>query len=555
MNFYNQPINCTNVQVNETANFNGTNSYIRINGTQTDFNKLLIEFAFQPLDITKNQVIVNKFDWGTPSQKSWEIAQYGRKIAFKLSSDGLNEEVLATGELLQLGSEYTIRCEYDDASMRIFVNNQILATKTYQNGIFQSDTDLTIGAELNNNRPTGYATMLLKYVRILNYVPHASTPIFYAYDLLSLTRLNYTTAVSNEDAISKYETLILPYDDITTQEILTNVENDPQSDVRYITILNTNGYGPILNIFGNKTSETFTADKIIDDQNSKKQPQIEVPKISLNNGVAAIAQYKNDNSSSPLVMTTTQGHLTLIYINVYPLLSQNQLFNPAPIQTLTKTLRNYIDLYNETTITSWFREPSLLFTKLEANGTISISSNSIASSNLPENQTLNIHNGDSVTISSTQITVQSGYGFYTTITATNPSITLRDNQTTSVTINGNATFLLRQPEICVNGNIQFENFYMLHPPTIYTDGRTTTLSGNITLNIYVSDEYTIALPYKLNSPITVTYEKPLMEFDDTQSLIQLIPYVLLIAIFAIPILLIQRSKTIDSQDNQEEQSN
>lgn len=555
LNFYNTPISYTNVQISESAIFSGSNSYIRINGTKTNSGKLLVEFTFQTLDITRNQVIASKFDWGTPSQKSWEIVQYGQKLVFKLSSDGQTEVALSTGNILQLGKEYTVKCEYDGVSMTIVVNNHVLATRLYDKGIFQSNTDLIIAAELNNNNPTGYANMLLKYIRVLNDVPAESTSIFYSYDLLSLTGLNYTTVLSGDENLNEYRTLVLPYDDITNQNLITEIENYAKSNVRYVVIINTNGYGPLLSIFGNKTSETFVVDKTLVERYFGMQTQIEVPQINLNSGVTALAHYANTASSSPFVMETTQGQVTLIYVNIYPLLSQNQLFDPAPTNTLAKTLNNYIDLYDQTTVTSWFAEPSLLFTEFQANGTISVSSNSIASISLPENQTLNINSGNSVLIESADITVQGGYGFYTTLTALNPTVTLQGDQSTSVSIRGNVTFILRQPEISVNGNIQFENFYMLHPPTIYTDGRTTTLSGNITLNIYVSDEYSIALPYKLNSPITVTYEKPLMDFDETQSIIQLIPYVLLIAVFAIPILLIQRSKTIDSQDNQKEQTN
>jgi hypothetical protein len=279
-----------------------------------------------------------------------------------------------------------------------------------------------------------------------------------------------------------------------------------------------------------------------------------VPKIDPNNDTKITAQYVDDNQSSPLVTTTTQGQLTLIYVNIYPLISQNQLFNPFLGQALAKTLGNYSELYDTTTVTPWFTEPSLLFTKLTANGTISVQSNSLASIELQENQTLSTNSYNTILIKSTNITVQGGYGFYTTLIASNPNITLKGNQTTSATVNGNATLLLRQPEISVNGAIQFKNFYMLHPSPVYTDGRTTTLSGNITLNIYVSDEYTIALPYKLNSPITVNYQTSLMGFDETASLISLLPYIILIAIFATPILLIQRSKAVDSEDNQKRQN-
>ena len=363
--------------------------------------------------------------------------------------------------------------------------------------------------------------------------------------------LNYTTILSGDSAIGSYKTLILPYDDVTTQQMLTQLEASTQkNNTRYVAIINANGYGPLLNLFGNETSETFNADQIFASQNYTMQPAIEVPKINLNNNTRTEAQYINNNSSSPLVMTVTQGQLTLIYINIYPLLSQNQLLNPTPLQTFTKTLSNYIELYNETTISPWFTEPSLLFTSLQANGTINISSNSIASITLPENQTLNTNSFNTILINSTEITVQNGYGFYTNLTASNPSITLQGDQTTSLNIKGNATFLLRQPEITVNGKIQFENFYMLHPPTIYTDGQTTTLSGKITLNIYVSDEYTIALPYKFQSSITVKYETPLMEFNETASFISAIPYIILIIIFAIPLIIVWRIKNVDAERTQ-----
>ena len=133
------------------------------------------------------------------------------------------------------------------------------------------------------------------------------------------------------------------------------------------------------------------------------------------------------------------------------------------------------------------------------------------------------------------------------MTAFNPFITLHGDQTISLNIKGNVTFLLRQPEITVDGKIQFENFYMLHPPTISTDGRTTTLSGKIVLNIYISDEYTIALPYKLQSSITVKYETPLMEFNEPASFISAIPYVILIVIFTIPLIIISRTKRVDAE--------
>jgi len=543
MNIYQDPINYSNIEVKNTlAAFNGISSYIRANGTNMNFDKIIVEFEFQPQDLSKNQVIVSKFDWGTPPQKSWEIAQYGKKIVFKLSNDGNHEEVLSTGELLELNVMYRVRCEYDGKSMKIFVNDKIAASKSYSGEIFRSNVDIVVGAGLCNGKPTAFAYMMLKYIRVLNDIPPGTEPIFYAYDFLSSLGLNYTTVLSGDKTINNYKTLILPYDDTTTYEILAKFETIQQNRISSVIILNTNGYGPLLSLFGNISPNKIFANGISSDDYYTIQPPVEVQKINPNGNTKITAQYVNNNLSSPLVMETNQSGFKLIYINIYPLLSQNQLFNLIPRQALAKALGNYIELYNATTVTSWFTEPSLLFTRLTANGTVNVQSNSLVSIQLPENQTLNIESCNAILIKSTKITVQRGYGFYTTLIAFNPTITLKGDQTTSATINGNATLLLRQPEISINGVIQFENFYMLHPPTIYTDARTTTLSGNITLNIYVSDAYTIALPYKFQSSITVKYGKPLMEFNESASFVKMIPYLILVIIFAATVLLIQHSK-------------
>jgi hypothetical protein len=542
MNFYKEPIYYNNVDINGTAIFNGVNSYIRINGTGTNFNKILIEFQYQPLNITRNQVIVSKFNYGTPPRKSWEIAQYGKRICFKISPDGDKEEVLLTGEVVSLNTEYTIRAEYDGSMMKIFVNNKIVASRPYQMGIFKSNVDITIGAELYNNKPTAFANMILRYIRVLNSIPPATEPIFYAYDFLSLAGFNYTTILQNDITKNNYETLILPYDDITTNEMLTKLEASQQAiKAPHIVILNTNGYGPLLTLFGNISSQTFMANKIFTNRSITIQP-VEVPIIQPYDNILIEAKYANSLHSSPLIMTTTRDNVTLIYINIYPLIQQNQLHNQTALQSLTETMSKYVKIFDEKTISPWFNKPSLLFTKLKANGTIHIFSNSIALIN-PQANTTNIGTeGYNINqISSTKIILQEGYGFYTIITAYNPSITLQGNQTDylmagdnkvegqklSIEINGYVTFLIRQPKLSVNGEIQFENFYMLHPSTIYTDGRNTTLNGNITLSIYVSG---IALPYKFNSPIRVKYAKPLMEFNEIQFLSLLTPYIILIII-------------------------
>jgi hypothetical protein len=535
-------INYYNIEIkNNFAVFNGISSYIRVNGTHMNFNKIVVEFEFEPQDLSKNQVIVSKFDWGTPPLKSWEIAQYGKRLVFKLSPDGNREETLSTGVLLKLNTTYRVRCEYDGESMKIFVDDTMVAAKPYSGGIFKSDVDIVIGAELHNKKPSAFAKMKLRYIRVLNDVPRARSPIFYAYDLLSSFGLNFTTVLSEDDTINNYKTLILPYDDIVTYDILLKLNALSRKEIRTVFIINTNGYGPLLSFFGNISSNKILVNAISSRGLYAIQPSVEVQKIYPSKDTKVIAQYVNDNMSSPLVMETNQSGFKLIYVNIYPLTLQGQLFKPVILEAL-EILSNYIDLYDATTVTPWFTEPSLLFTRLIANGTINIQSNNLISTKISENQTLNTKSYKTVRIESKKIIVEPGYGYYATVVAFDPTIILMGNQTASIQINGNVTLLLRRPKISINGTIQFESFYMLHPPPIYSDGRTTTLMGNVTLNIQLSDGYIIALPYHLNSLIRVRYSKPLMEFNEFSSLIKMIPYIILSSLFTVAIFLITRAR-------------
>jgi len=580
MNIYPEPINYNNVEeVNATAVFNGSNSHIRINGTSINCDKLLIELEFQPLNLTRNQVLISKFDWGNPPQKSFEIAQYRDKLAFKLSPDGDAEIVLTTNSILAPNKWYNARFEYDRTYMKIFIDDKIVASKQYQGGIFKSNVDIIIGAELYNNKPTGYANTILKRIILMDDIPKISEPVFYAYDILSSANLSYTTILSNDHQVTNYKTVVVPYDDIKTLDIIAQIKNDNNDTTQNLIILNTNGYGPLLNIFGNTSSEYFTANGIMAHEYIQIAP-LQVPIIRTNDHVDVKASYTNNSIFSPFIMTTKYKNYNLTYVNAYPLISQNKINEENISKCLANTLNSFVETYNASSISPWFTEPSLLFKAFRANGAIEVFSNSVASIKLEENNLVNIHTEtlhstltnitsinlegyNTIQINSTEITVQKGCGFYTTLTAYNPYITLQNSQTTyvnagnnkiagqtlSIDINGNVTFLIRQPEISVNGEIQFENFYMLHPPTIYTDGRNTTLSGNITLYIYASDEATIALPYKFNSPISVKYAKPLMEFNEIASLLLMTPYIILILILTTTILLIKHSQQVDAQDN------
>jgi hypothetical protein len=198
------------------------------------------------------------------------------------------------------------------------------------------------------------------------------------------------------------------------------------------------------------------------------------------------------------------------------------------------------------TITSWFTESGLIFSQLEANGTIQVNSNSVASIELPEPENIIIPS-EKISFISSQITVKSAFGFYSTIIALDPTITWGGNSAVITRASGNVTFLLRQPQICISGNSIFENLYVYHPPTIYTDGRTVELDGNITLSIETTNKQLVALPYELSSQITVKYEKPLINLNELDLLRLLLPYLVIVMIMVVIVIIIQHSTPTHSE--------
>jgi hypothetical protein len=562
LNSNNGPLNYSNMKLDEAAVFNGANSSIRVGSNTSRFDELLIEFNFQPLDLIHNQVVISKFDWGKPGQKSWEVAQYGRHLVFKVSPDGEREEVLQTEEVLDPNLPYVVRAEYNGAFMKIFVDNLLVATKSYRGGIVSTKSDIVIGAELRNGVAASFAKMKLWDLQVLNAIPSTDAPkepIFCAYDLLSSAGFNYTTVLSNDNGIKDYEVLVLPYDDSITYPILDQIGIDQTARTRFIIILNTNGYGPFLALSAKKTQETFDAMGVTATKYSAIQPSVKVPSIDPADSQVR-AWYVGNSHSSPLIMTAKRDRVELVYVNIQPLISANQLLNQAPLQCIKEVLSDYVRPFDSSTKSPWFSgKASLLFAESKATGVIQFVSSSVPSIKLSAGDVITIQQNNSyksltgldsisigqgglIQITSKEVAFKEGYGFYTTVVARDPSILLKDQAVylngkdkvaggpLSINVVGNVTLLMRQPEVSVNGVIWLKDFHFMHEgPPIYADGRDMTISGEITLHIYLSDDATIAFPYAINSPILVKYDPPRMEFDEVKSLQMIIPYTLLVA--------------------------
>jgi len=421
--------------------------------------------------------------------------------------------------------------------------------------------------KVNNWSPPVSESTTALVIPYENQTTNAPKQLFYAYDTFSSANLNYTTILSNDPRITTYKTLVLPYDDTKTLDMITQLVNYDDNTTQNLIILNTNGFGPLLNMFGNTSSQYFTANGIMTHEYLQITP-LQAPIIHTNDYVDVKATYTNNLSYSPFIMTTKYENYNMTYVNICPLISQNRINEENIGKCLANTLNNFVEIYDASSISSWFTEPSLLFRTFSGNGTIEVASPSIAFLSIGEGNSITIQtessnntfNNSNLTmkgyktahIKTSQMNCQKAYGFYIKLNVIDPEIILEsdnsvnillDNtnieaQTPCVKMRGEVAFLARQPAISINGTIQFQDFYMLHPPTIYTDGRNTTLRGNINLQIYACDEYSIALPYEINSPITVKYEQPLMEFNETASIAAMVPYIVILVSIIITVTLL-----------------
>ena len=130
-------------------------------------DQIHIEFSFRPLDITSNSAIVSMFDWGIDWGLSWGIMQYGSRLVFKLSSDGVNETVLISDEILNLNQTYIVEALYDGRNVAVYVNDKLEIDGIFTEGLYNSGVDIVVGAELKNDIPVSHAKMAVDYIIML----------------------------------------------------------------------------------------------------------------------------------------------------------------------------------------------------------------------------------------------------------------------------------------------------------------------------------------------------------------------------------------------------
>jgi hypothetical protein len=548
----------SNVQINDTAVFNGRNSYISI-PDRNDYPNLQVEFSFQPLSVLGNHVIVSKLDYGGANpQESWEVAQYGQSLGFKVSPDGSSEFLLQTGNMLTLGKTYLVNCVYDGTTLTISVDNQVVASEPYNERIFDGTSDIIVGGELSSGQPAAFASMLLNFVTVSNSVHNPDSEVYTAYDFLSSAELNYTSVLAQDSHLSEYSTLVLPYDDASDNTTLTSAVGQTDA-TKTIIVLNDNGFGPILGAFGRLSSQSLILGEVASGTSmAALERPVNASIITPNDDVNVMASYSNGNMSTPFIMSRSYGSYTVVYVNVFPLVQKGEIVASSAERLAGAVLEPFIAFSNPHVISPWYTSPSIIFSSMNSTGSISIKSNSIVGLNetngmilesggtkitvgLPSALAASGYNLVKITASKTSIS--GGYGFYSFVTLSNGSLVFSGTALVNVTageshisghqvsviVPNSISLVVRQPMVSIDGLADFEGFYSLHPPSLYSDGRQIQLKGSISFQMYSSDASSVALPVSFGAGTVASYETPLMSFSEWSAFLASVPYVVLTA--------------------------
>jgi len=536
--------------VENAALFDG-NSYARIT-VRNVFDELTVRLLFKPLDTSKSGIYLAKWDWGR-NQRSFSIGHRGKDLILRFSPDGVNVRSFNIKDILVENKYFFLQLTYDGQSVKFSVNGTVKAKFSYNEGISQNPVDITICSELKSNQPCTYGKAEITYVGIFSKVPLTSMQsLYYAYDLLTFSGFNYTTILSIDPKINGFHNLIIPYDDLT----FDNVLKEYSSANRTIIILNTNGYGPILNLFAQETNITITSNKILlrEEGESRSIESIVMPKLIPKQETEVLLWYmQNDSFKSPFIMRKAKGSSCLVYVNVYPLIKNGKYIrNFKMLNDLPKILG--LKTFNSETNSLWYPQTNvphsrLLYSSLEANGTISILTVSAVIPKL-ENATLcildgqnehtysnisslSIHRCENITINSKHILQSNGIGFYGIFRAINPEITIKGSNITLELFVTNGTsckrsvsgqlilrfmkeilIVARSPSVNINGISVFDSVEPTRLAPIRGGSKQITFNGQLQLKVGVADAYSFTHWIKLYKGC-VCYNPPLIAIDES----------------------------------------
>ena len=429
---------------------------------------------------------------------------------------------------------------------------------------------------------------------------------YYAYDILSQSGYNYTTAIQSDiNSISKARIIIAPSETIATELIRHKEGYNLQYE--YLIILNLDGYGEIAR--PTPSNSTFDFSKSLNSSSIEGPDYLKsiqfptsmrVPLVTMGPNYTSIAYY---DVGVPFVSRQYTDSYTIYYFNVYPL-TIFQSYQARSIQnidsgdnasTYYKILGKIMGAYNLPLRLYEFkdRNPSSLVADLDGafeyatfSGDLSIKSNSAIIE--PSNTTISVRiNGHDVElenisqiipINSSSVTIKASKGiisgggaassFYSNVSVDQSIISfsgeqvrviLKDsfgNQISEISASNieislsKADVLIREPQIDSIGTTIFNNLYGYGEgyEQLRVTGSELSVTGETSFQADYSDKFTIFSDLAINGKIIRS--DPLYGYDELGSLIDFASdHIVLIAMVGLILYFFNRYKIIPNRES------
>lgn len=395
--------------------------------------------------------------------------------------------------------------------------------------------------------------------------------------ILSLGGYNYTTVLDSDPRVLEEDILVFPSDSLTITDV-NELESDKE---RKIVVLNSDGYGPLSELFfeNNQENEKTNATRIVTSDAETPLPlEIELTPLTPREAVQVLGSYANDVEEAPIVAAQMfSDQIEVFYVNLYPIV-RTVLSDEDTSQDLLQILASLFDLLElpkyDKASTSWVIEddiPTFVFKEGSLNGNVSITQEHFIPSeelNLPKvyisinNSQILLNDVVSLAVQKTRgkidllsqnVEIGNGRGFYAFMNASNAEITVTGDDilisastsngtyinvegsiTAKLSIEGSFSTYLRNPSICVVGNGSFVEVYAFHSymAQLETMGQNLLVEGEVKFSLPLSDEYNIASDFTWDG--TATREPPNFTWDELGSMMESIPYfILAVVIFSV----------------------
>ncbi len=425
----------------------------------------------------------------------------------------------------------------------------------------------------------------------------ADRRFYYAYDILSQSGYNYTTAIQSDiNSISKARIIIASSETIATE--LIRHKEDYNLQYEFLIILNLDGYGEIARYtFGRSLNSSSIEGP--DHLRSIQFPNsIRVPLVTMGPNYTSIAYY---DVGVPFVSRQYTDSYTIYYFNVYPLVQNIWYLDSIKFvgssnnaSTYYKILGKIMDAYNLPLRLYEFkdRNPSSLVADLDGafeyarfSGDVSIKSNSAIVE--PRNTTISVRinghdvklenvsqiipiNSSSVTINASKGTISGGAasGFYSNVSVDQSLISFSGKQVRVILENsfGNqiseisasnieislskGDVLIREPQIDSIGTTIFNNLYGYGEgyEQLRVTGSELFVTGETSFQADYSDKFTIFSDLAINGKIIRS--DPLYGYDELGSLINFASdHIVLIAMVGLILYFFNRYKIIPNRES------